>query len=200
MEENTGRSSDMDAVLAYRNYLAAEDHLDELLHRASTLDEKLALEGLMEDTIALRENIMPAEADATRHCLVKHYAAGYEAVRERWKDTRTEQDWWNKKYAYDLLITALEMLWGRKIILCERCDYERDNADGGASSTGEPGHGRSRHAVSSASVDREPSISSLQEASSDGDKVSLSGGGTGEGESGTYTVSDGDSSREDDTD
>lgn len=153
--EKVGHPSDMDAVMAYRNYLAAEDHLDELIFRAPTTEEKFILEAMQEETIWLRDQIMPAEADPMKHCLVKHYAAAYEGVRERWKDLKTEQLFYAKKHAFELLINALEMLWDRHIITCERCDYERTARRDTEQATSD---GKSRPIVYSVGLDREPSI------------------------------------------
>lgn len=154
-KEKVGNPSDMDAVLAYRNLLAAEDHLDELIFRATSSEEKFILRAMLADTVNLRDEIMPAEADSTKHCLVKHYAIAYEAIRERWKDLLTDELYWAKRHAYDLLVNALEMLWGRSIITCERCDYERKNNRNTGDATPD---GLTRESVQTTGTDREPSI------------------------------------------
>lgn len=156
--EKVGDPSDMDAVMAYRNYLAAEDHLDELIHRATSSEEKRKLEAMLDETIHIRDNIMPKEHDPTRHCIVKHFSAGYEGVRERWKDKRTEELYYLKRQAYDLLIDALEMVWGRKIITCERCDYERTSSRDTGDATSD---GITRGTIQAVSADREPSVQSV---------------------------------------
>lgn len=172
-KEKVGDPSDMDAVMAYRNYLAAEDHLDELIHRATTSEEKRDLEAMLDETIYIRDNIMPAESDATKHCLVKHYAAGYEGVRERWKDKRTEELYYLKKHAYDLLINALEMVWGRKIITCERCDYDRNRTEiqtpsgSGSDTVGGIERGQSTGLIQTTGEDREPELPDLLSARQD---------------------------------
>lgn len=190
-DKDKGHPSDMDAVLAYRNYLAAEDHLDELIVRATTSQERIALEAMLDLTIELRDEIMPAEADPTKHCLVKHYAAGYEAVRERWKALRTEELYWAKKHAYDLLIDALEMLWDRTIITCERCNYDKRNSssDGGDTGAGDEPR-QSRDAVQSTSSSREPGILSVQTTNTGRTYVSGSGSDTSESESGDTSFLD----------
>lgn len=163
--EKITHPSDMDAVLAYRNLLAAEDHLDELIFRAVDSEEKFTLRAMLADTINLRDEIMPAEHDPTKHCLVKHYAIAYEAIRERWKDLMTDELYWTKRHAYDLLINALEMLWGRQIITCERCDYER-TARGNTERTAP--NGQPRGAIQTTGVDREPSVQSVSGARQSG--------------------------------
>lgn len=171
--EKVGRSSDMDAVMSYRHYLAAEDHLDELIFRATTSQEKAALKAMQDDVIYLRDHIMPPEADPLKHCLVKHFAAGYEGARERWKDIQDEETYYNKKIAYDLLIDALEMLWERKIITCERCNYGRNEtgiyttSGSGDDSLRGAEYGQSRGTISTISENREPGIQSVLPASED---------------------------------
>lgn len=200
MEEKKIDTSDIDAVLAYRNYLAAEDHLDELIFRATTSEERRNLEAMLDEVIYIRDNIMPSENDPTKHCLVKHFAVGYEAVRERWKDKRTEELYYLKKHAFDLLIDALEMVWGRKIITCERCDYGRntneDNRNSEANSGTTVEHGQSRLTVSSAGEDREPVIQGVRDASVSGAKGSGNDSSLSPGEEYALVRALGDAARE----
>lgn len=188
-------NSDMDAVMAYRNYLAAEDHLEELIRHASTSEEKAKLEQMEADTIYLRDHVMPPEADSFKHCLVKHYSAAYEGMREKWKANRTEELREQKQIAYDLLIDALEMLWGRKINVCERCTHgdERNSASSGTDTEGGTGHGQPRGSVQTASSSGICLIPSLQETGAMGSEISVSGGTAGDGEEGDITFFDGDS-------
>lgn len=183
LDDDKGNPSDMDAVLAYRNLLAAEDHLDELYARATTSEDKCNLEAMLEDTIALREVVMPKEANPIYHCLVKHYATAYEAAREVWKDTRTAGAWWAKTDAYNLLITALEMLWGRKIITCERCDY----AGAGQSLGPVPGHGQSRDSVPTVSLGGGLGIQSLPDSGAHEYAASTSGSTTSKSQGESFT-------------
>lgn len=191
-------NSDTDAVLAYRNFLAAEDHLDELIYHATSREEELRLKQMEHDTIFLRDSIMPPEVDSTKHCLVKHYATAYEAVRERWKALQTEELYWHKRLAYELLTDALEMLWGRKINICERC-YDGNNTDGGGHSRDEARHGQSREPIQTVSLGGGLSLSSLQEA---GPVWTATDGSRGEAfqrESLGATISAGDTDGKDDT-
>lgn len=114
----------MDRMLAYRNILCAEDHLDELILAATNLKEleelsnyKVALEGV-------RSKIGFAEEDERFHCLNKHLAVAYEAAREVAKETRSSED----KELASLLGSyskwALEKLIGSHIEFCGRCKKE----------------------------------------------------------------------------
>lgn len=192
--EKVGNSSDMDAVMAYQNLLAAENHLDELIFRASDSEERFTLRAMLAETINLRDEIMPAEQDPTKHCLVKHYAAAYEGLRERWKDLRTDEAYLDKQHAYDLLVSSLEMLWGRSIITCERCDYERTIRRDTKSTfdDGEP-----RGAIQAVSDNREPSIQGVPEARTSGSRVSSSQPESDSGEELRIAHHHGNSHRED---
>lgn len=114
-------NEDLDRLLAYRNYLAAEDHLDELLGGVHTLEEERFLEGVKNEIEYLRDDVMPKEANKDFHCVVKHIATAYEACREVAKATHDELDINRARATRDLLITLLEKLWDRKVITCERC-------------------------------------------------------------------------------
>lgn len=114
-------NSDMDRLLAYRNYLAAEDHLDELINKAESSDEKIALRILKAEVIICRDRIMPEEKDSRYHCLVKHLATAYEACREVCKAENTADNNAVMSLTYEALIDALQRLWGRDIEICERC-------------------------------------------------------------------------------
>lgn len=117
----------MDRVLAYRNFLAAEDHLDELISKAVSSDERAELLGIKWNIVYLRDDVMPKEIDKRFHCLVKHLATAYEACREVAKVTNSELDVQRAETCQLLLVQALEKLWGRKITTCERCGVKEDN-------------------------------------------------------------------------
>lgn len=121
--------ADMDRVLIYKNLLAAEDHLKELIDGAEGYEEKILLEGDLDSTIWLRDRVMPKEVNPKHHCLVKHYAAAYEAACEVWKVTKSDSDYSNMMLLRALLNAHLEQLWGRKLINCKRCGV-KDDADG----------------------------------------------------------------------
>ena len=118
-------SEDLDRLLAYRNFLAAEDHLDELLGGVHSTEEESFLTGIKNEVEYLRDDIMPKEVNKDFHCVVKHIATAYEACREVAKATHEDLDIERAKAVRSLLVTLLEKLWDRKIVTCERCmNYE----------------------------------------------------------------------------
>lgn len=118
-------SEDLDRLLAYRNFLAAEDHLDELLGGVHSIEEESFLTGIKNEVEYLRDDIMPKEVNKDFHCVVKHIATAYEACREVAKATHEDLDIERAKAVRSLLVTLLEKLWDRKIVTCERCmNYE----------------------------------------------------------------------------
>lgn len=119
----------LDRLLAYRNFLAAEDHLEELYYDAASEDEQKFLEGIKNEVEYLRDDVMPAEVDKKYHCLVKHIATAYEACREVSKATHDELDLQRTKATQSLLRQLLERLWDRKVITCERCGVEAVSED-----------------------------------------------------------------------
>lgn len=135
----------MDRVLAYRNFLAAEDHLDEIISQATSSDERAELLGIKWNIIYLRDDVMPKEVDKRFHCLAKHLATAYEACREVAKATNDELDVRRAETCQLLLTQTLEKLWGRKITTCERCGVKEDNgrlqkeSSGSATSTADDG-------------------------------------------------------------
>lgn len=157
-------NSDMDKLLAYRNFLAAEDHLDELINKAENSDEKFKFEMLQVTVEALRSHVMPPEVDPRLHCVVKHLSVAYEACREINKAERTEQHGNLQSICYEALTDALELLWGRKINVCERCTYgtgrvqEEDTGSNDVSSD----DGVTRDLIQGVGDDREPSIPSSE--------------------------------------
>ena len=112
---------DLDRLLAYRNFLAAEDHLDELLYSPATSDEQSFLTGLKNEIEYLRDDVMPKETNSDYHCVVKHLSLAYEACREVAKATHEDLDINRANACRGLLTTTLEKLWGREITKCERC-------------------------------------------------------------------------------
>lgn len=130
-------NEDLDRLLAYRNFLAAEDHLDELLGGASSLEEERFLEGIKNEIEYLRDDVMPKEVNKDFHCVVKHIATAYEACREVAKATHEELDINRARATRDLLITLLEKLWDRKVITCERCKLHGED-DGNLETSEQP--------------------------------------------------------------
>lgn len=122
-------NEDLDRLLAYRNFLAAEDHLDELLYSPASSEEEFFLTGLKNEVEYLRDDVMPKEVNKEFHCVVKHLSLAYEACREVAKATHEELDISRANACRGLLNTVLERLWGRKIIVCERCGVKEE--DGG---------------------------------------------------------------------
>ena len=114
-------NEDLDRLLAYRNFLAAEDHLDELIGGIHSQEEGNFLMGIKNEIEFLRDDVMPKEVNKDYHCVVKHVATAYEACREVAKATHNELDINRARATRDLLIGLLERLWGRRIITCERC-------------------------------------------------------------------------------
>lgn len=126
---------DLDRLLAYRNFLAAEDHLDELLYSPATSEEQAFLTGLKNEIEYMRDDVMPREVNKDFHCIVKHLSIAYEACREVAKATHDELDINRANACRGLLNTVLEKLWGRKIITCERCKDGRIQEESEGDST-----------------------------------------------------------------
>lgn len=118
---------DLDRLLAYRNFLAAEDHLDELLYSPESSEEQSFLTGIKNEIEYLRDDVMPKEVNQDFHCVVKHLSTAYEACREVAKATHETIDIDRANACRGLLNTVLERLWGRKIITCERCKLHGEN-------------------------------------------------------------------------
>ena len=121
-------NEDLDRLLAYRNFLAAEDHLDELLYAPGTKEQEVFLTGLKNEIEYLRDDVMPKETDKDFHCIAKHLSLAYEACREVAKATHDELDINRANACRGLLTTVLEKLWGRKVITCERCGKKEEDA------------------------------------------------------------------------
>lgn len=191
-------NSDMDALLTYRNLLAAEDHLDELSSRATSRAERDEIDDMLSAVINIRDMAMPAEANADWHCTVKHLSTAYEGARERWKATRSDNDYNVKHATYELLIRALENLWQRKVNKCERCNHGegQDARDDGGDTAGSAGLGLTREPLQTADTDREFSIPRVQEAGSSREPSIDSDSGSSPQEIGMPPELDGDSDGE----
>ena len=190
----------MDRSLAYRNLLAMEDHLDELLYSSLGPSEYDFLEGVKREVEDLRDGVMPKEVDPRYHCLVKHCETAYEALREVSKVTHDMNDVANEKRAQMLLYELLERLWGRRLITCERCGANGHNIIqeeiGGSDASSSDG-GITGDISEGSSSDREPVISSSEAIVDDGDgAVKIECGAEGE-EATDNAVSEGDDARED---
>lgn len=155
-------NEDLDRLLAYRNFLAAEDHLDELIGGAHTSEEETFLTGVKNEIEYLRDDIMPREVNKDFHCVVKHVATAYEACREVAKATHEELDIARAKAVRSLLITLLEKLWGRKVITCERCKDGRLQEEGSGNTAETFDDGFARGSIQGISSDRITSVSSSE--------------------------------------
>lgn len=168
-------NEDLDRLLAYRNFLAAEDHLDELLYSPSTSEEKAFLQGIKNEIVYMRDDVMPAEVNKEYHCLVKHLATAYEACREVAKATQSDLDVYRAEGAQKILLRCLERLWGRKVITCERCGKEdsesrgiQEESLGDIASTFNSG--LTRDTIQGGSLHREPLILGREAFSDGGEK------------------------------
>lgn len=117
----------IDRYFAYRNLLACEDHLAELLMGPESAEERAMLEGMLNEVRYLRDDIIPDEANKKYHCIVKHLCAAYEAALEVSKATQEDLDALRANALRSLLYQAIEKLIGRKIVLCERCGVKEDH-------------------------------------------------------------------------
>lgn len=153
-------NEDLDRLLAYRNFLAAEDHLDELIGGAHTSEEEAFLTGVKNEIEYLRDDIMPREVNKDFHCVVKHVATAYEACREVAKATHEELDITRAKAVRELLVALLEKLWGRKVIICERCKDGRLQEEGSGNTAEAIDDGLTRGSIQGVGSDRIASVSS----------------------------------------
>ena len=159
-------NSDLDKVLAYRNFLAAEDHLDEIMSNPESSEERAFCTMLKGSIINLRDRIMPAEKNPQFHCVVKHLATAYEACREVAKQDDSAEADENSRLAYELLVYALEKLWDREVITCERCKKDgRIQTEDGSSSTSTIDGGLARDFIQGIGDDRESSLPDGETAS-----------------------------------
>lgn len=156
-------NEDLDRLLAYRNFLAAEDHLDELLYSPVTSEEQNFLTGLKNEIEYLRDDVMPKETNKDYHCVVKHLSVAYEACREVAKATHDELDINRANACRGLLNTVLEKLWGREITKCERCKLHGGIQEESSRDTAETiDDGLARRGVQGNSLDRVLGISSSE--------------------------------------
>lgn len=166
----------MDRVLAYRNFLAAEDHLDELMDTVSSSSEKQLLDGLKCEIEHIRDGVMPAETKSEFHCVVKHLSAAYEACREIAKTTHGDDDKERVAAVRHILIAFLEMLWDRKIITCERCGADGIQTSIGTNNEGASSNGEPAGAIQSVGDGGVTSIRSSEEPRISGDYTGWSAG------------------------
>lgn len=165
----------MDRVLAYRNYLAALDHLDELLYSPETKEKEDFLQGIKNEVTYLCDDVMPSEKDKDYHCLVKHLATAYEACREIAKATQSDLDRYRAESTQRLLYQCLEKLWGCKLINCARCG-KKDNESRGiqeeslGSIASTFNSGLTRDTIQGGSLHREPLILGREAFSDGGEK------------------------------
>lgn len=122
---------EMDRLLVYRNLLAAEDHCDEIIYGDKDMDTKYFVEGIKSETEVARDMIMPKEENKDFHCLVKHYAAAYEAAREVFKISKKDEDRIVMMMCHDILSACLERLWGHKLVTCDRCGAKEEDGSVG---------------------------------------------------------------------
>lgn len=154
---------DLDRLLAYRNFLAAEDHLDELLYSPASSEELTFLTGLKNEIEYLRDDVMPTEVNKDYHCVVKHLSVAYEACREVAKATHDDLDINRANACRGLLNTVLEKLWGREITKCERCKLHGGIQEESAGDTAETiNDGFTGRGVQGISTDRIVGVSSSE--------------------------------------
>lgn len=169
-------NEDLDRLLAYRSFLAAEDHVSELLYSPESAEQKAYLQGVKNELEYLRDDVMPAEVNKEYHCLVKHLATAYEACREVAKATHDELDEYRAEATQRLLIGLLEKLWGRKIVTCERCGVKEDDESRGIQEEGIGdiaatfNSGLTRDTIQGGSLHREPLILGRETFSDGGEK------------------------------
>lgn len=164
-------NEDLDRLLAYRNFLAAEDHLDELLYSPASSEEQSFLTGLKNEIEYLRDDVMPKETNKDYHCVVKHLSTAYEACREVAKATHDELDINRANACRGLLNTVLEKLWGRKIITCERCKDGRIQEESAGDTAEAIDDGFTGRSVQGISPDRIVSVSCSKTSDSIGSEA-----------------------------
>lgn len=159
----------MDRALAYRNMLAAEDHILELLQEAD-IDDSLYLRGFLLELRSVRDRVMkPVEKDSRYHCLVKHLCTAYEACVEVAKATGDSNDEILVSIVDEMVREALERLSGRNITYCERCRSNGGLQEESTGSTSESDeHAVSRGDVQGISVYRQPSLFGSEDINSIG--------------------------------
>lgn len=116
----------MDRLLAYRNLLCAEDHLDEIMDSATSSDELQDLKNLKIAIEGVRSTVGFKEVEPRYHCLTKHLAVAYEAAREVAKASHSESDFETAGLLRSYLKWSLEHLIGAKIENCGRCKEEHE--------------------------------------------------------------------------
>lgn len=126
----------MDRYYGYRNLLAAEEHISELLMGPESSEEASFLRGTLNEIRYLRDDFVPEEKNKRYHCLVKHLSAAYEAALEVSKATQEELDDIRAKALRSLLYSVLEKCLDRKIIICERCGVKEEDATRGIQDEG----------------------------------------------------------------
>lgn len=163
---------DLDRLLAYRNFLAAEDHLDELLYSPESSEEQSFLTGIKNEIEFLRDDVMPKEINRDFHCVVKHLSTAYEACREVAKATHEDLDINRANACRGILISVLERLWGRKIITCERCHLHGGIQEESSGDTPTAFvDGLTRDSLSADSFSREFGVSSCETGDGIGDEA-----------------------------
>ena len=148
----------MDRYLAYRNLLACEDHLQELLMGPESSDEGKFLRGTLYEVRYLRDDVIPKEKNKRYHCLVKHLSAAYEAAQEVAKATQEDLDEARAKALRSLLYSVIEKCLDRKVVICERCGAKENDGrlqtEGSRDSAETIDDGFARDGVQGISVDR----------------------------------------------
>lgn len=157
----------MDRLLAYRNLLCAEDHIDEIRSSADA-DELQKLEAYKRIIEHTRSVIMPPELDKRYHCVVKHLATAYEAMREVYKVSSDELDDAHAIIIRDILMECLERLWGYKPITCERCGNEGETNEHTNQNEQDGDGGTAGGDLRVQSVEHYTGSEPVEEASSDG--------------------------------
>lgn len=125
---NLDLRAEMDLVLAYKNLLAAEDHLREIMQGGIQSKDFEFFDDLLKRLEDLRSSIMPQEVDPRFHCITKHLCSASIALDEVAKNYHGKGDSVSEaKYALysergrRLLNDVLGQLWGHDIENCGRC-------------------------------------------------------------------------------
>lgn len=124
----------MDRMMVYRNLLAAEDHLRELLNAADDYETTSYVHDTLHSIQNIRSNINFPEVNTKYHCLNKHLAAAAEAAAEVAKFTN---DAWDNEVARLLAAHSrkvLEKLIDKEIETCGRCKTDTEAETGTATS------------------------------------------------------------------
>lgn len=168
----------MDRYLCYRNLLALEDHILELLMSPEDSEERELLLGFLNEVRYNRDDVLPDEKNKKYHCVVKHLSTAYEAALEVAKATQEDIDFCRAEVLRSMLYDAISKCLDRKVIVCERCGVKEENGTRGVQTENTRSFidsafdGLTRDSVQRVSPDRVHGLYSRETSSSDGDEDS----------------------------